>query len=686
MKYRPEIDGIRALAVLPVVLFHAGIPGMAGGFVGVDVFFVISGFLITRILIDELEAGSFSLGRFYARRVRRLLPAFLIVLAATAAASAWISTPTDWVDFAKHMLASLLFLGNVHSWLSSGYFEQAAAATPLLHVWSLAVEEQFYLLFPCLVLAIWTFRKRWLGAALLFLLSGSFGLAVWASEAYPTAAYFLMPFRAWELLVGACAVLLDRRYGWTERAQHADAPGWMGTLPHLGLLLILMSMALLDRGSVYPGWNTLPPVIGTALLLLFCHRGGGLGLIFSSRWVTWLGLLSYSWYLWHQPMLALYRQWILGDPPLMGLMAVILFSLLLAAATYAGVERPIRRAGQQTGVRGRIHAVVLAGSLGMAVLAVLIHRADGFPGRYPDQARIEADRALQSITRPCDASAVSWRGAPPNCHLPSEARSGPPDVLLLGDSHADAILPAFVEMARRHSMTVAYVGQGACPSLIGVDVAAGYWPAGHCQQLADHQLGVAEELRPRTVVLVGRWGMYLDNQRSAQSSKQFYLIDAAIQTRDRESSRRVFTDGLARTVQAYRQLGAEVVLLEQVPLQPVDPGKFYLRLSARNLYGTEASLVQVNAASASLSDAERIQQTLRLVLSGLPLSDRPASVRPQSFMCPEGHCRFADAGGALYFDRDHVSARGAVQMAEPLYAAIREALAAGSRQTPATSN
>lgn len=525
MKYRPEIDGIRALAVLPVVLFHAGIPGMAGGFVGVDVFFVISGFLITKILLDELREDRFSLRQFYGRRVRRLLPAFLVVLAATTALSAWISTPLDWVDYAKHMLASLLFLGNVHSWLSSGYFEQAAASTPLLHVWSLAVEEQFYLLFPALVLAIWTGRRAWLGPILLLLMLGSFALAVWAAQAHPTAAYFLMPFRAWELLAGALAVLLNHRYRWTARALSPDAPVWMQALPYVGLVFILWAMATLDRGSLYPGWNTLLPVAGTVLLLLFGHSQGWLGRCLSSRVMVSLGLLSYSWYLWHQPLLALYRQWSLGDPPLVGLLWVILISLLLATLTYLGVERPVRTAGQRPGARRRIHASVLAGSLGAGLLAIVVDRAEGFPARYPDHARIESDRALQSITKPCTDSSPPWSGDPPNCHLPTEVLSAPPDILLLGDSHADAILPAFVEMARTHSMRVAYVGQGACPPLLGVNVAAGYWPEEHCSQLANHQFEWAQKLRPRVVVLVGRWGMYLDNQRSAHhpSSSSWWI-------------------------------------------------------------------------------------------------------------------------------------------------------------------
>lgn len=670
MKYRAEIDGIRALAVIPVVLFHAGIPGAAGGFVGVDVFFVISGFLITRILLEELEAGRFSFLQFYGRRVRRLLPAFLLVLTVTSLLGAWISTPLDWIDYAKHQLASLLFAGNIHSWLSSGYFEQAATSTPLLHVWSLAVEEQFYLLFPCLLWAGWFFMRRWLAPGVALLALASFGLAVWGATAHPTAAYFLMPFRAWELLLGACAVWADRHWRVGEQTLQARPPAWMTWMPMLGLGLIAVPMLTLDRGSVYPGWNTLAPVAGTMLLLLFCSKNHPIGKWLASRVMVTIGLLSYSWYLWHQPLLALYRQWSLGDPPIYGLLLVIVASLMLAGLTYVAVEKPVRAWGVRPLARRWIHAAIGAGFVLAAVISVVIYLKQGFPARYPELGQIEADRGYQRSSEPC----VSWPhggiGQAPNCWRDDAHPGNDLDILLVGDSHADALLPGFIDMSRRHGFSFGYVGQGACPGLLDVDVAAGYWPAEYCKLFARYQLEMAEQLRPRWIVMVGRWGMYLDNQRSAQSSKQFYLVDRDNFARDRESSRRAFSDGLARTVRAYRQLGAEVALLEQVPLQKVDPAKFYLRLSAYGLYGSEAALAEVDEAASTLHDADELQRTLRGVLERLKPEDSPLVVRPQSFMCSQGPCRFADAGGALYFDRDHLSARGAVQLSEPLFQSL----------------
>ncbi len=214
--HRPEVDGLRAVAVLPVIWHHAGLPGLPGGFLGVDVFFVISGYLITGILLSDLSADRFSLGRFYERRARRILPALIAMLLLSLPFAVWLLLPGQLVDFGESVLSVTVFLSNVHFWQSTNYFAEAASLQPLLHTWSLAVEEQFYLLYPLVLGLVWRFARSALVPALVVMATASFAVSVWASHAMPVANFYLLPTRAWELLAGALCVFAARKAGGGE--------------------------------------------------------------------------------------------------------------------------------------------------------------------------------------------------------------------------------------------------------------------------------------------------------------------------------------------------------------------------------------------------------------------------------------------------------------------------------------
>jgi len=332
MNYRPEIDGLRALAVLPVILFHAGFWPFSGGFLGVDVFFVISGYLITSIIASELDKGKFTIGRFYERRARRILPALFVVIIACFPA-AWLSmSPAELDQFGQGLISVGVFGSNIFFWTQEGYFSPGGELNPLLHTWSLAVEEQFYIFFPLLMIAIFRYAPKYLFICIAILTLGSLVLAQVASLVAPGAGFYLLSTRAWELGVGVlCALLLKGR-------EHRGNDWLSG----LGLLLIFVAILSFDKNTPTPSFYTMVPVGGTAMLILFAKQSGVVGRLLSLGPIVKIGLISYSAYLWHNPLFVFARLQV--DEPSQGLFAgLAILSILLAYVSWRFVEQPFRR-------------------------------------------------------------------------------------------------------------------------------------------------------------------------------------------------------------------------------------------------------------------------------------------------------------------------------------------------------
>jgi peptidoglycan/LPS O-acetylase OafA/YrhL len=335
VNYRPEIDGLRAIAVLSVILFHAGLRAVPGGYLGVDVFFVISGYLITSIIVTEMETGEFSFAAFYERRARRILPAMMVVVLACVPFVLFFMLPRQIFEFSKSVLAVCAFVSNVFFWTQSGYFDAGAELKPLLHTWSLGVEEQFYFGFPILLTIFLRLgRKR---AAVVFgcIAFASIGYAQWGPQT-KEAAFFLIPSRIWELLVGAVMAL-------------SPIEGLRARLPNHALQLLgLFGVVLLGYGFFdhaehrYPGFRSLPPVLGASLVILFATQQTKVGRLLGSPIPVFIGLVSYSAYLWHQPVFVFARLNGLGRGSVAVALALTVASVCLAAVTYIFVERPAR--------------------------------------------------------------------------------------------------------------------------------------------------------------------------------------------------------------------------------------------------------------------------------------------------------------------------------------------------------
>lgn len=385
-KYRPDIDGLRALAVIPVILFHAGLSSFSGGYVGVDVFFVISGYLITTIMVSEKKSGVFSLSSFYSRRARRIIPALLFVMAVTTGVAWFLLPPKEMDYFSQSVVSTLLFGSNILFWLQSGYFDTAAELKPLLHTWSLAVEEQYYIFFPLLVLLLWRGGRKIMVPVMLLLLVASAGFSVWLSARDPVGAFYLLPARAWEILVGAWVALLGFRA--TNRVV-----GNIGSL--IGLLLIVIPVFKYDSATALAGLYALPAVIGAALIIQFSMPGTVVYRLLTLRPMLWAGLLSYSAYLWHQPIFAFAKIWLSHSLELSVVAALVILTFVLSVLTFRFIENPARKVKA-----GKSHFVVgaaVAGSLVLGGVGYSGSRTEGFPARAERFYSLEAkgiERAL----------------------------------------------------------------------------------------------------------------------------------------------------------------------------------------------------------------------------------------------------------------------------------------------------
>ncbi|WP_298775748.1 acyltransferase family protein [uncultured Shewanella sp.] len=337
MQYRAEIDGLRAIAVLPVILFHAGFQLFSGGFVGVDVFFVISGYLITSIILAELNQGHFSLVTFYERRARRILPAlFFVILVCTPFAWAWFM-PMDLQDFAQSVVAVSTFSSNILFWLESDYFDTAAELKPLLHTWSLAVEEQYYILFPLFLMWTWRLGLKWILACLVLIFMMSLLLAQWGAYHAPNAAFYLLPTRGWELILGVFAAFFFYHYHTINITQYIQ-----NILSLLGLALVIYAIFAFDETVPFPSLYTLVPTLGTLLIILFAQPGTLVHAFLSLRVFVWIGLISYSAYLWHQPLFAFAKYLSFTEPPFILMLGLCIASILLAYLSWRFVEMPFR--------------------------------------------------------------------------------------------------------------------------------------------------------------------------------------------------------------------------------------------------------------------------------------------------------------------------------------------------------
>lgn len=648
--YRKEIDGLRSVAVLPVILFHAGFGIFSGGFVGVDVFFVISGYLITGILLRELQEGRFSILKFYERRARRILPAlFAVMLACLPFAWAWM-LPTAFEEFARSIIAVCVFLSNVLFWRESGYFAADAEEKPLLHTWSLAVEEQYYVIFPLFLALLWRFRGQWALIGTASAAAVSLVLCEWAARHYPDANFYLLPTRAWELLAGSLCAF------WQSSARRRSFGGADPWLASAGLALIVFAIFAFDEHTPFPSIYALIPVLGAALFLLFADADRAAGWILARRAPVSIGLISYSAYLWHQPLFAFARIRSFNEPEttLMGGLAIL--SLGLAYLSWRYVEAPFRAPGY---VAAQKNGLVLTQSriLGLSVVGLVAFAVIG-------AAMLSMPRPVPPAVNAALAALEEWQDTD-ECAIdttPDAARvirclqsaQGEKLALLIGDSHVGAIsLPMREAMAVAGYKLISF-SHPACYPVLG----ARRLPlpvSQRCQDMMQLAYDTTLSRPDAPVFLFSRWVLNLDGTRfdngvgGVEKGK-----DGAVQVTwggfatgpDRKA------DVIRHSVQTLAGL-AKSDRLVVIKGFPEAGWSVPLRLQKRALFeGGEVGEISIPAdrVMARLKGADALLDALEA--QGARMLD------PASIVCaqgPAGQCVHYDGTDLLYRDDDHPS-------------------------------
>jgi peptidoglycan/LPS O-acetylase OafA/YrhL len=618
IRYRADVDGLRAIAVLSVVLFHLAKGVLPGGYLGVDMFFVLSGFLITAIIWREIRGHRFSVIRFYDRRIRRIMPALLLVLLVTTFVSAAMLLPADLIGYGRSLLATLAFSANIYFWRDTNYFSTAAEQKPLLHIWSLGVEEQFYLLFPIILIFL---ARRWPrrtlhAIAVLSLASLAANVAaVYLDGAVP--AFFLLPTRAWELGVGAIIAVLPA--GAAPRAASAAVAAWTGAvLIGIGIIHPLNAYGLVPAA--------VPAVFGTALLLIAGQQGAPLvNRLLQSPPLAFVGLISYSLYLWHWPIIVLGQYYLVRNFTLPEMAAATALMAACAVASWRYVEQPFRSRAMH------IQKVRLAAGLGVFVLAVAataLLAAQGIPGRLNAAAAV-INQAVGTNYRCPLADSLTFGGSRACVlNLPSR-RPADANVILLGNSHAQMYAPVWASILQQRGQTGLLVPANGCLPTVQVNLHR------ECLDTAARNLREILSLpRAYTVIIAMNWSHERDG-----------LVDAA--------GRHVNNDGNEAVVAALDDLidrlhsaGKQVVLVGPI----AEPGWDVASILSRQIaFGRPPDRP---TSLPTTEFAARFGATIHHFESRRDIG----FARPDTVQCPAERCYYLVDGRSLFADGTHIAA------------------------------
>lgn len=654
LAYRSDIDGLRAVAVVAVILFHAGVTGFPGGYVGVDVFFVISGFLIASIILRELDNETFSVAAFYERRIRRIFPPLFVVLGVTWITAYFVLLPSGMVALGKTMLAATLFVSNFVFCVDAGYFGGGAETKPLLHTWSLCVEEQFYMLFPLVLAALYRYRRPWLSWVTAALAGISLGLSVWGVSRTPEASFFLAHSRAWELLLGALLAL--RVLPLIER------PVVRHMLGLAGLAAILYAALRFNARTPFPGLHALVPCLGTAALI---HAGtGGVGIVnrlLSLRIPVSVGLVSYGLYLWHWPLLVLAREATLGTLGSTKIALCLLATVLLSGASYYLIEKPVRERRVLTS-RGALFGAATAAMVGASALALLPMKLDGFPGRLPAHAMAYATQAGGSkpiFERYCRA----YHGRRTSKHCVIGAPNAKRSFVVWGDSHAAASAPA-IAMAgiQTHRAGLLRVENG-CRPLLGVRVEGVRVEGGssECERFNDLTAARVKSKAITDVVLVGRWGLSVEGTGyKHEYGLEHVITDKASREASVSRNPAVFRRGMTRTLTALAKDHKRVIVTLPVP----EVGLHVPATFARMVWWGQTLDLRPTR-----SEYEKRQRRTLSILRDLQKRFGFDVVDPTKVLCGAKFCEVERDGKLFYKDDDHLTDRAARRLV-PQYARL----------------
>lgn len=646
-EYRPDLDGLRAVAILPVLLFHAGFRSFSGGFVGVDVFFVLSGFFMARIILGELERGSFSFGAFYLRRMRRIFPALFSMIAVSSVAAWFLLMPQEFRYFGDSVQAAALFTSNILFRSESGYFDVAAEMKPLLHTWSLSVEEQFYLIFPVAAFLCFKFARKHIFAIMLAVALLSFGASTWGMVHAPEKAFYLLHFRIWELLTGVLVAIAPRP---------AYAVRGSQVLAALGLVAVFLAIFTYTPDTPFPGVYAAVPCLGTALVIHAHCRGGLIARLLGNPVSIFIGRISYSLYLWHWPIIVFSRYGLGHELTTGWALGAVGMSFALAYVSWRFVEQPARYG------RLAFSPVAMVGMSSAAISAAvafasIVNGLQGIPQRLPEEARLLYQATYDEsrfFSERCFADTNGEGLTPAQIRRASLCRvgietAGEPQFLVWGDSHAAAIAPAIDAAARQMGMSGMFVGRASCPPLPNTDFGR---PAAvkRCVGHNTAVMSLIEQKRFAFVFMVGYWPKYVHR---TELPGEGVFFDPRVEPTLTDWSAPV-RKGLNATLTKLARQGTKAVLVMDVP----EMGHEVPEALARAVVSGRPLDI-----APPLEYTQMRQALARRVLKEAAKSSGALVVDPMSVICDASRCHVMRRGTVLYKDGDHLSAKGAESLA-----------------------
>ena len=667
--YRADVDGLRALAIIPVLLFHAFPTVVPGGFVGVDIFFVISGFLISSIIFRGLQRDRFSFTGFYANRIKRIFPALLLVLGVCAVFGWFSLLPDEYAQLGKHILGGAGYVENFVLRRESGYFDTSSFLKPLMHLWSLGIEEQFYLTYPFLLWAVWRLRGNLL-AVIVPLVLISFSLNVWQVGSDAVSSFFLPQTRFWELWVGGALAYVDIFMPEVARRMTGSWAGLVSRLPvqqqtsssaaivHniLSVIgMVLIGIALLRvRESAFPGWWALLPVCGASLLIVAGPTAWINRRILSNRVAVFVGLISYPLYLWHWPILSFARI-IRGEDLSRGArIAAVCLSFLLAWATWRFVESPIRF-GRKIWIKTA--ALVLI-SVIIAGVGYTIHAQDGFVSRFKN---VPGDVGWLQPEIPSSKDCLKALGTDQMrfCRM---AGQGPPDVVLIGDSHAGSLYGGLAAAYAQHSHVLMNLGEAGCVPFYDTESYTRGRQRADCRPLVNRMLDfAASSPSVRTIILSARGPLNMTGQYFGEDPLGPKVIswDGAEKNSDQAE---VFAASLKNTVSRLSASGKKVVLFLDWPELDFNPRSCLPRPVALFSHVRPLCGVPRPAVDARNHAYREVIFAMKKEFSGLAVFD------PFPYLCDATACYAERDGRLLYRDDNHLSAEGSAYLGEKFLA------------------
>ncbi len=633
--FRLDINALRAVAVLVVTLYHFDVPGFSGGFIGVDIFFVISGYLMCRIVVDASDRGRLSVVGFYWARAKRIVPALLALCVCLVVLGYALLLPSDYRLLGKHAISSLAFVSNWVYRTESGYFDVGSHDKWLLHTWSLSVEWQFYLLFPLIMVAAlrWLPRRHRLAAFVVSALV-SYLWCIWITREDPTSAFYLLPSRAWEMLAGGIVLLLSRLQ--LQALQRCAVQ-----LTWAGVALIAVSLAVVDSQHAWPGYLAALPVAGAMSVILGHARQGWFG----HAAIQAIGRWSYSIYLWHWPLVVAASYLHLGTRPEVKAFGVAM-SIALGALSFRWIEAPSSRALARVTLRRGSVRLLYGWGLATAA-AVAVYLGDGAPARGIPESALLADR--EKVRRPRHAlNPAECKAATDGLLHPCRYGDGPVGAVVLGDSHSGALISAVTQALSSRHASVVHWEFHACPTVLGVHHHNARFKA--CPQFIDNALAALSiDLAGVPLVVINRWPTYVNgpSQHEQDAGKRF--ISFGTQESDSDFRSR-FADALVNAMCKVTRTGRKVFVVQPIPEMPFDVPSHMAR--AAMLTG------RVDDVSLSVSDYHHRNRGVLEMLMRAKQECGVVLLDPTIQLCADGRCAGSIDGRPLYIDDDHLGDLG----------------------------